>query len=101
MAYGGLLLFFAGKRKLWFSFQIAEGALWLGWGTVFNIYFTPSSHGGLFYSLLHDGEVSVNCGPDQQHIFQAVLYMFVGMMALVCARLRYRTGFVRHAPALP
>ena len=94
MAYAGTLLYFSGPARVKsLNLQYAEGWLWIAWGIVFNVYFTPGSGGGLFYPLFHNGETSPRWAVDQQHIFQAALYIFVGAASIVLGKLGVRSGF--------
>jgi hypothetical protein len=94
MAYAGVLLYFSGPaRRDSLNLQYAEGWVWIAWGIVFNIYFTPGSGGGLFYKFFHNGESSPRWGPDQQHIFQAMLYIFVGALGITLGKMGIKTGF--------
>jgi hypothetical protein len=93
LAYAGVLLYFSGPtRRNTIEMQYAEGWVWVAWGIVFNIYFMPGSGGGLFYRLFHGGKASPNWGPDQQHIFQAMLYIFAGGVGIVLGRMGIKTG---------
>lgn len=92
LAYAGILLYFAGHRKNRILLQYAEGWCWVAWGVVFNVYFTFGSGGGLLYPYLHNGEISPNWSPDQQHIFQAVMYIFIGGMAIVLGKMGQVSG---------
>jgi len=94
MAYAGILLYFSGPtRRSSINLQYAEGWVWIAWGIVFNIYFMPGSGGGLFYRFFHGGKTSPNWGPDQQHIFQAMFYIFCGAVGIVAGLMGIRTGF--------
>lgn len=93
LAYGGILLYFSGPtRRNSMNLQYAEGWCWIAWGIVFNVYFIPGSGGGLFYRFFHGGQSSSNWMPDQQHIFQAIFYIFVGACGIVLGRLNVKTG---------
>jgi hypothetical protein len=94
MAYAGVLLYFAGpSRRNTIQLQYAEGWVWVAWGIVFNLYFMPGSGGGLFYRFFHGGQTSRNWAPDQQHIFQAMLYIFAGAAGIVLGLMNIKTGF--------
>jgi len=94
MSYAGVLLYFSGpRRRHSINLQYVEGWMWISWGIVFNIYFIPGSGGGLFYRFFHHGEISPLWGLNQQHIFQAVFYIFTGGLGIGLAKVEIKTGF--------
>ena len=82
ISYAGLLLYNSSTdRKMSLAFQRAEAYMWISWGAFFDIYFT----------LLQVGFNGWTIG--EQHLYQALMYIWTGATALFMARLNFRTGF--------
>jgi len=82
IAYSGLLLYNAGReRRSTLGFQRAEAAMWITWGAFFDVYFT----------LIQVGFNGWTIG--EQHLYQALMYIWTGSTALFMARINIRTGF--------
>jgi len=82
MGYAGLLLYNSGPhRRTSIDLMRGEAYMWLAWGSFFDFYFTAIQVGLVAWTF------------GEQHLYQALMYVWTGGTALFMSKLNIRTGF--------